>query len=183
MSGAPRKRPSNLPFLDYVVISDTLSSLDAGNKHAERDPDDDVTLMEITKKKKILEDKKKELDEQAAATLAEKKSKLQKETTTPPSELVFDLAVFSAKAGNLLEKMYKSAFGSRGTILSVYDDVEVEQVGKGGAASAGGDEGGGGGTDTEVESSEATPRRTIYTKRPPGSGGGGTSGTRQSPEF
>ncbi|KAJ0615957.1 hypothetical protein HanRHA438_Chr02g0084141 [Helianthus annuus] len=200
VSGAPRKRPSNLSFLDYVVVSDTLSGLDAGDK-------------------RILEDKKKELDEQAAVALAEKKSKLQKETTTAPSESEIDLGVFSAEVGNLLEKMYKSASGSRGLkpgkgVRKVdvskitpptsppsrtfdlsppcanpdgkrkEDDVEVEQVGEGGAAGAGGDEGGGGGgADTEVESSEATPRHTIYMKRPPSSGGGSTSGTRQSPEF
>ncbi|MFS7928951.1 hypothetical protein Hanom_Chr04g00326811 [Helianthus anomalus] len=113
VSGAPRKRPSNISFLDYVVVSDTLSGLDAGVKRSERDPDDDATLTEIVKKKKLLEDKKKDLDAQAAAALAEKKSKLQKETTTAPSESEIDLGVFSAKAGNLLEKMYKSVSGSR----------------------------------------------------------------------
>ncbi|KAJ0604893.1 hypothetical protein HanHA300_Chr02g0056821 [Helianthus annuus] len=80
VTGAPRKQPSNFSFLDYVVVSDTLSGLDAGDKRVERDPDDDATLTEIMKKKKVLEDKKKELDEQAAAALAAKKSKLQKET-------------------------------------------------------------------------------------------------------
>ncbi|KAM0056819.1 hypothetical protein Hdeb2414_s0006g00222981 [Helianthus debilis subsp. tardiflorus] len=67
---APRKRPCTSFFLDYVVVSDTLSGLDAGDKRAERDPYDDATLTEIMKKKKALEDKKKELDEQAAAALA-----------------------------------------------------------------------------------------------------------------
>ncbi|XP_022030821.1 triadin-like [Helianthus annuus] len=94
---APRKRPSTSFFLDYVVISDTLSGLDAGDKRAERDPDDDATMMEIMKKKKVLEDKKKELDEQAAAALSAKKSKLQKETPHAPSESEIDLGVFSAK--------------------------------------------------------------------------------------
>ncbi|KAF5758972.1 hypothetical protein HanXRQr2_Chr16g0735591 [Helianthus annuus] len=83
-------------------------------KRAERDPNDDATLTKIVKKKKALEDKKKELEEQAAAALAEKKSRFQKETTTAPSESEVDLGVFSAKPGNLLEKMYKSASGSRG---------------------------------------------------------------------
>ncbi|KAM0049193.1 hypothetical protein Hdeb2414_s0008g00283051 [Helianthus debilis subsp. tardiflorus] len=98
VSEAPRKRPSNLSFLDYVFVSETLSGLDAGVKRSERDPDDDATLTEIVQKKRLLEDKKKELDGQAAAALAEKKSKLQKETTTAPSELEIDLGVFSAKA-------------------------------------------------------------------------------------
>ncbi|MFS8006947.1 hypothetical protein Hanom_Chr14g01255211 [Helianthus anomalus] len=59
-----RKQPSNFSLLDYVVVSDTLSRLDAGDMRVERDPDDDVTLTDIMKKKKVLEDEKKELDEQ-----------------------------------------------------------------------------------------------------------------------
>ncbi|KAL9995150.1 hypothetical protein Hdeb2414_s0002g00059181 [Helianthus debilis subsp. tardiflorus] len=82
-------------------------------KRTERDPDDDETLTEIMKRKKVLEDKKKELDEQAAAALAAKKSKLQKETPPAPSESEIDLGVFSAKRGNLLEKIY-AASGSQG---------------------------------------------------------------------
>ncbi|MFS7907828.1 hypothetical protein Hanom_Chr01g00075941 [Helianthus anomalus] len=56
---APRKRPSTSPFLSYVVVSDTLSGLDTGDKHTKSDPDDDATLTEIVKRKKALEDKKK----------------------------------------------------------------------------------------------------------------------------
>ncbi|KAJ0754037.1 hypothetical protein HanPI659440_Chr09g0342491 [Helianthus annuus] len=82
----PSKRPSTLPFLDYVVVSDTLSGLGTGGKCTERDPEDDETLTEIVRKRKVLEDKKRELDEQAAAALAAKKSKLQKETSPAPSE-------------------------------------------------------------------------------------------------
>ncbi|KAJ0570455.1 hypothetical protein HanHA300_Chr05g0178191 [Helianthus annuus] len=118
VTGAPRKQPSNFSLLDYVVDSDTLSGLDVGDKRAEHDPDDDATLTEIVKKKKALEDKKKELDEQAAAALAEKKSRSQKETSAAPSESEVDLGVFSAKPRNLLEKIYKSASGSRGTVFS-----------------------------------------------------------------
>ncbi|MFS7904090.1 hypothetical protein Hanom_Chr01g00031851 [Helianthus anomalus] len=55
----PRKRPSTSSFLSYVVVSDTLASLDAGDKRTERDPDDDATLTEIVKRKKALENKKK----------------------------------------------------------------------------------------------------------------------------
>ncbi|KAJ0821247.1 hypothetical protein HanPSC8_Chr16g0717771 [Helianthus annuus] len=58
------------------------------------------------KKRKTLEDKKKELHEQAATALAAKKSKLQKETPPAPSESEIDMGVFSAKRGNLLEKIY-----------------------------------------------------------------------------
>ncbi|MFS7927799.1 hypothetical protein Hanom_Chr04g00313371 [Helianthus anomalus] len=142
-------------------------------------------LTEIVKKKKAFEDKKKELDEQTAAALAEKKSRSQKETKVAPSESEVDLGVFRAKPRNLLEEIYKSTSGSRGTICPFVkeDDVEVEQVGEGGGDGVGGGDGRGGGVDTEVESSEATPRHTIYTKRPPGYGGDGTSGVRQGPEF
>ncbi|KAJ0490013.1 hypothetical protein HanHA300_Chr12g0450541 [Helianthus annuus] len=65
------------------------------------------------KKKKVLEEKKKELDEQAAAALAAKKSKLQKESPPAPSESEIDLGVFSAKHGNLLEKIFVAS-GSQG---------------------------------------------------------------------
>ncbi|KAF5808625.1 hypothetical protein HanRHA438_Chr04g0157801 [Helianthus annuus] len=61
------------------------------------------------KKNKVLEEKKKELDEQAIAALTAKKSKLQKETPPAPSESEIDLGVFSAKHGNLLEKIYASS--------------------------------------------------------------------------
>ncbi|MFS7980100.1 hypothetical protein Hanom_Chr10g00935381 [Helianthus anomalus] len=111
---APRKQPSNLLFLDYAVVSDTLTDLDAGDKRVERDPNDDATLTEIMEKNKVLEEKKKELDEQAAAALAAKKSKLQKEAPPAPSESEIDLGVFSAKHGNLLEKIF-AASGSQGT--------------------------------------------------------------------
>ncbi|MFS7933254.1 hypothetical protein Hanom_Chr04g00377541 [Helianthus anomalus] len=94
---APRKRPSTSSFLSYVIVT--------GDKSTERDPDDDASLTEIVKRKKALEDKKKELDEQAAAALAAKKLKLQKETPPAPSESKIDLGVFSAKHGNLLEKI------------------------------------------------------------------------------
>ncbi|KAJ0952434.1 hypothetical protein HanPSC8_Chr02g0072191 [Helianthus annuus] len=109
----PRKHSSESSFLDYVVVSDTLSGLDAGVKHSECDPDDDATLTEMMKKRKMLEDKKKELDAQAAAALAEKKSKLQKGTIVAPSESEIDLGVFSKKTGNRLEKIFKSASASR----------------------------------------------------------------------
>ncbi|KAJ0442802.1 hypothetical protein HanRHA438_Chr16g0760311 [Helianthus annuus] len=174
----PRKHPSNSYFLDYVVVSDTLSGLDAGAKRQSRDPDDDSTLTEMMKKRKLLEDKKKELDVQAATALAEKKSKLQKETTAAPSESEIDLGVSSKKTGNRLEKIFKSASGSRGMISSVVGKV-LEDV----AAGAGRDESHAEGVETEVESSEATPQGTIYTKRVRSSGGGGTSGVPQSLEF
>ncbi|KAJ0666737.1 hypothetical protein HanPI659440_Chr17g0670061 [Helianthus annuus] len=109
----PRKRPSTLPSLDYVVVSDTLSGLDAGEKRAGRDPDDCATLTEMMRKK-ALEDKKRKIDEQAAASLAAKRAKLQKETPPAPSESEVDLEAFTEKHGNLLEKIFVAS-DSRGT--------------------------------------------------------------------
>ncbi|KAJ0704086.1 hypothetical protein HanPI659440_Chr14g0558761 [Helianthus annuus] len=83
-------------------------------KRVERDSDDDATLTEIMEKKRVLEEKKKELDEKAAAALTAKKSKLQKETPPAPSKSEIDLGVFSAKHGNLLEKIFATS-GSQGT--------------------------------------------------------------------
>ncbi|MFS8003789.1 hypothetical protein Hanom_Chr13g01218021 [Helianthus anomalus] len=165
---------------------------------AERDADDDATLTEIMEKKRVLEEKKKELDEQDAAALAAKKSKLQKDTPPAPSQSEIDLGVFSAKRGNLLEKIYitpptsppSRTFGlspshvDRGKRKE--DDVEVEHVVDcGGDARGAGDTGagGGGGDDVQEESSEATPQHTIYTKVVRGSGLGGASGTHHSPEY
>ncbi|KAJ0860434.1 hypothetical protein HanRHA438_Chr13g0623631 [Helianthus annuus] len=107
------KRPSTLPFLDYVVVSDTLSGLGAGEKRVGHDPDDNATLTEMMKKK-ALEDKKRKLDEQAAAMLAAKRTRLQKEAPPAPSESEIDLEVFTAKHGNLLEKIFLAS-GSHGT--------------------------------------------------------------------
>ncbi|KAJ0725798.1 hypothetical protein HanPI659440_Chr12g0462971 [Helianthus annuus] len=113
VTDAPRKRPSILPFMDYFVVFDTLSGLDAWRKRTERDPEDDETLIEIVKKKKVLDDKKKELNEQAAAALTAKRAKLQKENPPASSEFEIDMGVFSAKRGNLLEEIYVAS-GSRG---------------------------------------------------------------------
>ncbi|MFS7909832.1 hypothetical protein Hanom_Chr02g00099171 [Helianthus anomalus] len=109
---APRKRPSTLPVLDYVVISDTLSGLGAEEKHHGSGPDDGATLTEMMRKK-ALEDKKRKLDEQAAAMLASKKARLQKEAPLAPSESEIDIGVFTAKHGNLLEQIFEAS-GSRG---------------------------------------------------------------------
>ncbi|KAM0036589.1 hypothetical protein Hdeb2414_s0014g00428141 [Helianthus debilis subsp. tardiflorus] len=100
-----RKRPSTLPVLDYVVVSDTLSGLGTVEKPRGSDPDDRATLTELMKKK-ALEDKKQKLDELAAALLASKKAKLQKETPLAPSEFEIDMGIFSGERGNLLEEIF-----------------------------------------------------------------------------
>ncbi|KAJ0539206.1 hypothetical protein HanRHA438_Chr08g0354751 [Helianthus annuus] len=119
----PRKRPSNFSALDYVVVSDTLSGLDAGVKRASRDPDDDATLTKMMKKRKILEDKNRELDAQAAAVLSEKKSKFMGPTAAP-SESEVDLGVFSKKTGNCLEKIFKSSSAPQGWLRTLLLELE-----------------------------------------------------------
>ncbi|MFS7978181.1 hypothetical protein Hanom_Chr10g00912561 [Helianthus anomalus] len=59
----PRKCPSTLHFLDYVVVSDTLYGLGTREKRGGHDPDDSATLTEMMKKKS-LEDKKRKLSRQ-----------------------------------------------------------------------------------------------------------------------
>ncbi|MFS7907121.1 hypothetical protein Hanom_Chr01g00067541 [Helianthus anomalus] len=174
----PRKRPSNSSFLDYAIVSDTLSGLDVGVKCSERDPDDNVTLTEIMKKKKALEDKKKELDAQV--------------TVTAPSESEIDLGVFSAKAGTLLEKNAQVCWFSRCAFFRLcpkpgkgVHKIDISKItpptsppsksSKGVrflsfvyvlyvAVGAGGGEDYVEGVETNVESSEATPQEgTIYT--------------------
>ncbi|KAJ0845553.1 hypothetical protein HanRHA438_Chr15g0715001 [Helianthus annuus] len=80
--GSSRKQPSTLPYLDYVVVSDTLSGLGPGEVRQGSDPDDKATLTEHMKKK-ALDDHKRHLDEQAAALLAAKRAKLQKDAPQP----------------------------------------------------------------------------------------------------
>ncbi|MFS7907304.1 hypothetical protein Hanom_Chr01g00069641 [Helianthus anomalus] len=107
-AGTSRKRPSTLPFLDYVVVSDTLSGLGAGEKPRGSDPDDQSTLTEMMRKK-ALEDKKRKLDEQVAALLASKKAKLHKEFPPAPSESDIDMGIFSEGRGNLLEEIFAAS--------------------------------------------------------------------------
>ncbi|MFS8018566.1 hypothetical protein Hanom_Chr15g01393511 [Helianthus anomalus] len=107
-SSPTRKRPSTIELLDYVVVSDSLSRLDAGVKGTAPDPDDTATLTQMmAKKQKILADKKHELDEQVALALSEKKLKVMGETVTP-SESEVDLGVFAKKPGNLLQKTFEN---------------------------------------------------------------------------
>ncbi|MFS7990916.1 hypothetical protein Hanom_Chr11g01064591 [Helianthus anomalus] len=107
-AGSSRKRPSTLPCLNYVVVSDTLSGLGAGEGNRGSDPDDRVTLTEHLRKK-ALEDQKRKLDEQSAALLAAKRAKLHKEAPPAPSESDVDLGVFSGGRGNLLEEIYAAS--------------------------------------------------------------------------
>ncbi|KAM0019875.1 hypothetical protein Hdeb2414_s0025g00660851 [Helianthus debilis subsp. tardiflorus] len=107
-AGSSRKRSSTLPYLDYVVVSDTLSGLGPGEVRQGSDPDDTATLTEHMKEK-ALADHKRRLDEQAAALLAAKRAKLQKDAPPAPSESEVDLGVFSGGRGNLLEEIYAAS--------------------------------------------------------------------------
>ncbi|MFS7932684.1 hypothetical protein Hanom_Chr04g00370871 [Helianthus anomalus] len=114
--GTSRKRPTTLPCLDYVVVSDTLSGLGVGERIRESDPDDSDTLTEHMRKK-ALEDHKRKLDEQSAALLASKKAKLRKEAPPTPSESEIDLGVFSRGRGNLLEEIFVASAPPSGNWL------------------------------------------------------------------
>ncbi|KAF5797057.1 hypothetical protein HanRHA438_Chr08g0371211 [Helianthus annuus] len=177
VSVALRKQLSNFSFLDYVVVSDTLSGLDAGDKRTERDPDDDETLTEIMKKKRFLKTRRKSLMNKLLLRLPLKSINFKRR---PPLHL---------QSRRLTWGFVQNAV----TFWRRYTPLLVLKGGAGGiggdAGGAGGDAGGAGGdgrgegVDTEAESSEATPRQTIYTKVVRGSGQGGTSGTHHSPEY
>ncbi|KAM0010675.1 hypothetical protein Hdeb2414_s0071g00773811 [Helianthus debilis subsp. tardiflorus] len=107
-AGSSRKGPSPLSYLDYVVVSDTLSGLGPGEVRQGSDPDDKATLSEHMRKR-ALDDHKRQLNEQAAALLAAKRAKLQKDAPPAPSESEVDLGVFSGGRGNLLEEIYAAS--------------------------------------------------------------------------
>ncbi|KAJ0834932.1 hypothetical protein HanRHA438_Chr16g0749291 [Helianthus annuus] len=118
-AGSSRKQPSTLPYLDYVVVSDTLSGLGPGEVRQGSDPDDKATLTEHMKKKS-LDDHKRHLDEQAAALLAAKRAKLQKDAPPAPSESEVDLGVFSGGRGNLLEEIFAASAPRPGNLVSFF---------------------------------------------------------------
>ncbi|KAM0031586.1 hypothetical protein Hdeb2414_s0017g00510631 [Helianthus debilis subsp. tardiflorus] len=119
IAGTFHERPSTLPFLDYVVVSDTLSGLGTGEKPRGSDPDDRATLAEHMKKK-ALEKKKRKLDEQVAALLASKKAKHHKEALVAPSESEIDMGIFSGGRGNLLEEIYVASTPTGNGFVVVY---------------------------------------------------------------
>ncbi|MFS7968367.1 hypothetical protein Hanom_Chr09g00796591 [Helianthus anomalus] len=93
----PHKHSSKSPFLDYVVVSDTLSGLDAGVKHSER-----------------------------CCCIIPEKSQLMKESTAAPSESEINFGVFSEKTGNRLEKIFKSSSAPRGSSKSGHSVRKID---------------------------------------------------------
>ncbi|KAJ0785433.1 hypothetical protein HanOQP8_Chr02g0043071 [Helianthus annuus] len=162
------------------------------------------------KKRKTLEDKKKELDEQAAAAFAAKKAKLQ-ETPPAPSESEIDMGVFSAKRGNLLEKIYVASAPQGKTsrkidiseitpptsppsrtfgLFSPPEDlgekekqihVEAEKVGEGGDDGAGGAGGDGRGKGVETEA-ESSEATPYFTIYTRSPPGAGGGATSKVPQ-
>ncbi|KAJ0925918.1 hypothetical protein HanRHA438_Chr04g0165171 [Helianthus annuus] len=184
-AGSSRKRPSTLPCLDYVVVSNTLSGLGAGERDRESDPDDGATLSEHMKKK-AFEDQKRQLDDGGRGNLLEELYA----ASAPPTAAKFGK---KPRMVDISQITPPASPPSRTVGLTPpRDDVDVStRGGEGftegvveGGADAGGDGGGdkGKGVEVEMESSETTPQQTIYTKRPSG-GGGATSGVVRSPHL
>ncbi|MFS7913062.1 hypothetical protein Hanom_Chr02g00137281 [Helianthus anomalus] len=169
------------------------------------DPDDSATLTEMMKKK-TLEDKKRKIDEQAVAMLASKRAKLQKEAPPAPSESEIDLEVFTAKHGNLLEKIFVAS-GSRGAKPGkTSHKIDISKITPPTSPPSRtfnlspspddlGDKrkpddvevervGEGGGADGVVDAGGDVRGKGVETETSTGSGGGGvTSGVARSPEF
>ncbi|MFS7961399.1 hypothetical protein Hanom_Chr08g00714541 [Helianthus anomalus] len=160
----PRTRPSNSFFLDYVVVSDTLSGLDAGIKRQSLDPNDDATLAEMMKKRKKTGNRLEKIFKSFSAPRASSKSAhfgpkidISKITlaASPPSKHLDLSPLHPDPKGNGKE-----------------DDVEVDQterVVENIAVGSGRDEVHAEGVETEYESSVATHQDTVYTKRVRGS--------------
>ncbi|KAJ0655007.1 hypothetical protein HanLR1_Chr14g0513541 [Helianthus annuus] len=202
-AGSSRKRSSTLPYLDYVVVSDTLSGLGPGEVRQGSDPDDKATLSEHMKER-ALDDHKRQLDEQAAALLAAKRAKLQKDA--PPRhpqslKLIWVLLKTSKKPRPVdisritpptsppsrtvgltppRDGVDATVGGGEGFVEGTFEGGDAAGGDGAGGDVAGGDKGKG--VEVEMESSETTPQQTIYTKRPPG-GGGATSGTVRDSHF
>ncbi|KAM0048340.1 hypothetical protein Hdeb2414_s0008g00273301 [Helianthus debilis subsp. tardiflorus] len=209
--GSSRKRPSTLPYLDYVVVSDILSGLGPREVRQGSDPDDKATLSEHMRKR-ALDDHKRQLDEQAAALLAAKRAKLQKDAPPPPphpqslkliwvcSVVVegtcwrkYGLPLLPALENYFhLPKMSKKARMVAISQITPPASPPSRTVGltpprDGVEANVGGGEWFVEGdkckaVEVEMESSETTPQQTVYTKRPLG-GGGATSGTVRDSHF
>ncbi|MFS7888960.1 hypothetical protein Hanom_Chr00s000002g01601161 [Helianthus anomalus] len=104
------KRPSRLHYLDYVVVFDTLSSLDISMKPSPEEVDkDQTTLTQIMEKKRdLLADAMRKLDIEATLNVSEKKRKLMGQPVGPTlSESDVDLSVASLRSRRLTTRSSK----------------------------------------------------------------------------
>ncbi|KAJ0612253.1 hypothetical protein HanHA300_Chr01g0025481 [Helianthus annuus] len=112
------KHSSNLHYLNYVVVSDTLSGLDLGVKRTATEIEEDqATITQIMeKKRKLLSDTKHKLDTEAALDVSEEKRKLMGQPVgSAPSESEVDLSVFRKKIANILDDLYEDSAGKEGS--------------------------------------------------------------------
>ncbi|KAJ0810325.1 hypothetical protein HanPI659440_Chr01g0025781 [Helianthus annuus] len=112
------KHSSNLHYLNYVVVSDTLSGLDLGVKRTATEIEEDqATITQIMeKKRKLLSDTKHKLDTEAALDVSEEKRKLMGQPVgSAPSQSEVDLSVFRKKIANILDDLYEDSAGKEGS--------------------------------------------------------------------
>ncbi|KAM0061487.1 hypothetical protein Hdeb2414_s0004g00136701 [Helianthus debilis subsp. tardiflorus] len=158
-AGSSRKRSSTLPYLDYVVVSDTLSGLGPGEV---RQGGGRGNLLEeiyaASALRPVLKTSKKTRPVDISQITPPTSPPSRTIGLTPPRDDV-DVNVGGGE-------------GLGGDDAAGGDETaaNVARADKGK------------GVELGVESSETTPPQTIYTKRPPG-GDGATSGTVRSPHF
>ncbi|KAF5822804.1 hypothetical protein HanXRQr2_Chr01g0031181 [Helianthus annuus] len=116
------KHSSNLHYLNYVVVFDTLSGLDLGVKRTAAMTEEDQAIITqiMEKKRKLLSDTKHKLDTEAALDMSEEKRKLMGQLVGPaPSESEVDLSVFRKKSANILDDLYEDSTGKEGSDSSL----------------------------------------------------------------
>ncbi|MFS8024802.1 hypothetical protein Hanom_Chr16g01467681 [Helianthus anomalus] len=110
------KHSSQLQYLDYVVVSDTLSGLDVGVKRTaadfEKDQATHTRIME--KNRKLLSDTKQLLDTVEAAIDVFEKKRTTMGQAMAHSESEVDLGVFAKKSGSILEELYMESSKRKG---------------------------------------------------------------------
>ncbi|KAF5789943.1 hypothetical protein HanRHA438_Chr09g0388841 [Helianthus annuus] len=112
---APTRKHSSQPrYLDYVVVSNTLSGLDVGVKRTAADVEEDqATITQIMeKKRKLLPDSKQKLGTEAALDVSERKRKVMGQVAAP-SESEVDLGVFAKKPGNTLKNYMRNPLSEK----------------------------------------------------------------------
>ncbi|KAJ0951066.1 hypothetical protein HanPSC8_Chr02g0055601 [Helianthus annuus] len=177
-AGSSRKQPSTLPYLDYVVVSDTLSGLGPGE------------VRQGGGRGNLLE----EIFDASASRPGTLVSVNQDWQETTAGGYFSDYSTYFSSVEDCWldspqDDADASVKGGEGFFEGMFEGGNAAGGDVGG--DAGGGRGGGGdiagadrgkGIEVEVESSETTPQQTVYTKRPPG-GGGATSGAVRDSYF